>query len=396
MWIKPASECSDQDYLDFYKVLYPYEAEPLFWVHLNVDYPFNLKGILYFPKVHRDLKVKEDSIHLYCNRVFVTEDCHDIVPDYLLLLRGVIDSTDIPLNVSRSTMQVDKTVRQVAQHVSKKVSDRLSALYRHERERFIKCWEDIAPVIKVGALQDEKFYEKVSEFLLWKTTDGEWMTAQEYLERNQDKVKDKIYYTTDASHQPQCLSLYKDKGIEVLQANGWVDLPLINFLEGKLGAAKFSRIDGALDAALLDESREKTLLDAEGKTEALHLAQFVKAQLDDADVEVEAKSLSSDHIPALIVVDESTRRMRDYMAMHYKDSNFTLPAKKTFVVNTNHTLMEAVRKMSATSPELAKELTQEVYELSLLAHKELSQEGVNQLVSKSLKLLEDLVGRVER
>lgn len=397
LWIKPPSECTQEDYLQFYRHLYPMDEDPLFWLHLNVDYPFNLKGILYFPKIRRDFDPNKSSVSLYCNRVFVSDNCKDIIPNYLMMLKGVIDSPDIPLNVSRSYLQTDRTVRQLANHISKKVTDSLSSLYKTDRQRFLNAWQDVSPVVKLGMLEDEKFYDRAKEFLAWKDTDHNWTTIQEYLERNREKTKDKIFYTIDEKHAGHILQIYRKQGIEILCANSPIDPYLIHFLEDKIRPVTFQRIDAEVHENLVDKNREKTLLDAEGKTEAVKLADFVKAKMGEANIEVEAKSLAADDLPGFILIDEKQRRMRDYLMRldpeeRQKQSAFF--GKRTFVVNTNNPLMEAIRKLDHKKPELAKELIHEVYELALLSQREIEPQALPEFVNRSNRILELLTAEV--
>jgi molecular chaperone HtpG len=393
LWMKAPSACTDAEYIEFYHFLYPGAEDPLFWVHLNVDYPFHLKGILYFPKIQRQTDLTHYSVKLFCNRVFVSDNCKDLIPDYLMVLRGALDSPDIPLNVSRSYLQMDRTVRQLGMHISKKVSDTLSTLYQNDRERFLRSWRDISPIIKLGAVEDEKFYEKTKNLLLWKSVKGDWMTVEEYLERNQDKAKDKVLYTAHEMHAPHLLEAYAQKGLDVLVADGPVDPYLIHFLERKLPSARFQRIDAAVDESLVDASREKTILDAAGKTEAGRLADFVRAKLGNDLVDVQAKSLAADSLPAIITVDEEARRLREYMQrVNPEDTSLQehLPEKRTLVVNTNSSLLSAIAKLDATDPELAQELVVEVYELALLAQRELKPQQLNGFVQRSQRVLEKL------
>lgn len=390
LWIKSPSECTKEDYLQFYRALYPMDEEPLFWLHLNVDYPFRLKGILYFPKMRRDFDPNKSSVNLYSNRVFVSDNCKDIIPNYLMMLKGAIDSPDIPLNVSRSYLQADRTVRQLASHISKKVTDSLSSLYKSDRPRFIEAWHDVSTVVKLGILEDDKFYDRAKEFLLWKDTDQNWTTLQEYLERNQEKTKDKVFYTIDEKHAGHILQVYRDQKIEVLCANNPLDSYLIHYLEDKLRPVTFQRIDAEVHEDLVDKSREKTLLDAEGRTEAVKLAEFVKNKLGDEQIEVVAKSLAADQLPAFIVMDEKQRRMRDYMMRldpeeRQKQSLFF--GKRTFVVNTNNALIEGIRKLDSKNPELAKELIHEVYELALLSQREMDPHMLQDFINRSNHIL---------
>lgn len=397
LWIKPASECTKEDYLEFYRHLYPMEEDPLFWVHLNVDYPFNLQGILFFPKIRRDFDPNKNSVKLYCNRVFVSDNCKDIIPNYLMALRGVIDSPDIPLNVSRSYLQMDRTVRQLASHISKKVSDSLSSLYRNERERFLSCWQDVSMVVKLGILEDDKFYERIKEFLVWKNTDGNWLTTEEYLEKNREKTKDKIFYTADSSHAAHFLDIYHKKGIEVLCADSPIDPFVMQYLEQKLSPVSFRRIDASIDENILDKDREHTILDPSGKTHATHLADFIRLKLENESIKVEAKSLASESLPGFVVIDENQRRMRDYLVQtNPKDAGniMHMLGGLTYVVNTNHPLMASIQKIDTIDPALAADLVKQSYELSLLAQREITPATLNDFIQRNNKVIEKLTALV--
>lgn len=390
LWLKNPTDCTETDYLDFYRTLYPNEPDPMFWIHLHVDYPFHLKGILYFPKVTRRFDWGQNSIKLFCNRVFIADNCKDLIPDYLMILRGAIDSSDIPLNVSRSSLQMDKTVRQLSQHISKKVSDRLSSLYTTEREKFIVTWPDIEMIIKLGILQDEKFYERAKSFLIWKNVDNEWTTIEEYVERHADAYKHKIFYTVEEQHNSHFLELYRSKGIEVLCTSSLIDSPLISFLERKLDKVEFQRIDGAIDNAILDASREKTLLDTDGKTEAFKIADFVRSKINLQNVDVEAKSLASDAVPAFVVLDEAMRRMRETLALSQQTHASAFTPKQTFVVNTNSKLINTLYSLRDKNPDLAKEMLLHLYDLSLLSQKELDPSHLSAFISRANQVLEKM------
>ena len=393
LWIKAPSECTEKEYLDFFHHLYPTEPDPLFWIHLNVDYPFNLKGILYFPKQRNQPQADKGNIQLYCNRVFVSDECKDLIPDFLLGLRGVIDSPDIPLNVSRSYLQMDRTVRQVSSHVSKKVADKLSTLYKSDKEQYISVWPDIHGIVKLGALQDDKFYDRTKQILIWKNTKNEWTTAEEYLERQNGKTNDKIFYTTDAQTESRFLKLYQDKNIEVLHADNYIDSYVISFMENKLEKGSFQRIDGAIDDAILDPSREQTLLDEEGRSQASRTADFIRRLLDRSNVEVEAKSLASDELPGFVMLDEQQRRMRDYMVSmdpNKGSAEMEMFGKRTFVVNTNHKLVHSVQNLEGKNPDLAKALVQHMYDLALLSQREMNPDQLNAFVNRSSEVLEQL------
>lgn len=386
LWMKPASECTEEEYLDFYRYLYPAEPDPMFWIHLNVDYPFNLKGILYFPKITKHIDVNRPSVQLYCNRVLVSDNCKDIIPDYLTVLRGVIDSPDIPLNVSRSYLQMDSTVKKLASHISKKVSDKLKSIYSSDKETFLKKWPDIEMIVKLGVLQDEKFYDRIKELLVFETTKGEWSTVEEYIERHPES---KIYYT---SHGPDAktpiLDLYEKKEIEVLYAAQYLDTPLINFLESKLSGKKFQRIDGGLDDELLDKDREKTVLDTEGRTQGAVLEETFKKLLNKEKVKVEAKSLPSDSLPCFVMIKEEMRRMRDYFAMTGTDLPGMGMDEHTVVINTNNALVEKLPEIAKKDEKLAEDVTSQLYQMSLLSQKELDPKEMSGFVSKTTEVLE--------
>lgn len=397
LWVKSPGECTQKDYLEFYRYLYPMDEEPLFWVHLNVDYPFNLKGILYFPKLRRDYDMNKNTVKLYSNRVFVSDNCKDILPNYLMALRGIIDSPDIPLNVSRSYLQMDRTVKQLSNHISKKVSDSLGTLYRNEKERYTSCWEDISLVVKLGILEDEKFYERVKDILIWKDVKGQWTTAEEYLQNNREKTKDKILYTRDEKHLAQFYDIYEKKGIDILCADSPVDSYVMQFLERKLTPVTFQRIDAGIEDHLLDKDREKSLLDAEGKTEASYLAEFISSKLENDQIKVEAKSLASDALPGFVMLDENQRRMRDYMmALNPKEGSGMgmMFGQKTFVVNTNNPLISSLQKLEKINPDLTKDLVKETYELALLSQREMDPAALNEFISRTNTVMERLTEQV--
>jgi molecular chaperone HtpG len=398
LWIKSPIDCTEKDYLDFYQALYPFEEPPLFWVHLNVDYPFHLKGILYFPKLRRDYDNSKNTVKLYCNRVFVSDNCKDVIPNYLMALRGVIDSPDIPLNVSRSYLQMDRTVRQLAGHISKKVSDSLSTLYKTDRNKFLQSWEDVSTVIKLGILEDEKFYDRTKEFLIWKNVDGEWSTIEEYLERNREKTQDIIFYVRDPSHSHHFIELYRHKGIEVLCAESPLDPFLMQFVEKKLVPSKFQRIDADIHESILDKDKEKTILDASGRTEAAKLADLIRSKLNDDNLKVEAKSLASSSLPGFVVIDENQRRMRDYLLhMDPKDAGkkMNMIGERTFVVNTNSPIISMIQKIDSMDSELAKDMVQEIYQLSLLSQREMDPDSLNSFISLCNKVMEKMASLIK-
>lgn len=381
LWMKAPSACKDEDYLEFYKHLYPFEEPPLFWMHLNVDYPFHLKGVLYFPALAKDFDFAKHTVKLYCNRVFVSDNCKDVIPEYLMCLRGVIDIPDIPLNVSRSYLQVDKTVRQLSSHISKKVSDSLSTLFKTNRDKYTASWKDIAPIVKLGVIQDEKFSERMKDYLIWNTLDGQSVTLDEYKTRNQEKTKGKVFYTLHEKEETSLHALYKEKKIDILSADFRLDPYLFNQLESKDKDLSFQRVDAELGEHLIDSSKEK-------KVEASQLAEFFKRLCEGQNLEVKAESLAKPEIPSIVVIDEKERRLRDYMkALNPEGPSF---AKKTLIVNTNNPLVCALPKLEAIDADLAKSLAHEVVDLSLLSQKELDPQQFNGFLSRTAQILEKL------
>jgi molecular chaperone HtpG len=386
LWMKNPADCTDEEYLEFYRHLHPFEPDPIFWVHLNVDYPFNLKGILYFPKLNKRFDFNKNTLELYCNRVFVSDNCKDLIPDFLTVLRGVIDSPDIPLNVSRSYLQMDRTVRQLSTHIAKKVADKLAAL---EKEKFTETWPDIEMIVKLGVLQDEKFYDRVKSQLIWKNTSSEWTNIEDYLDRNKEKAENKVFYMAQVKADDNFLQMYREKGIEILQMDSHLDTPIISFLEQKVENLKFQRLDGALDDLILDADREKSTLDSDGKSLSAKTAENIKSLLDREQVEVEAKSLSSNTLPAFVLFDEQARRMRDTLALSQQDMPGDFLKKRTFVVNTNSPLIAAIEKHK--DRDLAKKLVCHLYDLSLLSQNELEPEKVSSLISTSTDIFSTLM-----
>ena len=381
IWVQDTKELKDEDYLAFYHKLYPAEPDPIFWIHLNVDHPFHLKGVLYFPRITPRFDFQTSHIKLYCNRVFVSQNCKDLFPDFLTVLRGAIDSPDIPLNVSRSYLQMDSTVRKLAQHISKKISDRLTTLYKEEKEKFIEYWPDMEVIIKLGILHDEKFYERVKDLLLWKTASDNWITVEEYVEKYKAAYGEKVFYSAKDIEQSQFLSLYKEKNIEVLFAKGPLDNAIFNSLEAKL-SIHFQRVDGGIDDLILD--KENT------HSDSLQIQEKMQSILNLDGVKVEAKSLSSPSLPAFVMIDENSRRMREYLSMTQKEMPNIPFGNHVFVVNTNNSLIQSLLKIQETDPALSASLTRQIYDLSLLSQQELHPDALPAFVSRMGEVLEKI------
>ena len=390
LWKKRPVDCTEEEYKDFYSVLYPFEEQPLFYVHLNVEYPFHVQGILYFPKFHKELELNKSHVQLFSNRVFVTDDCKDILPDYLSLLKGVLDSPDIPLNVSRSHLQVDKTVRQLSTHIAKKVADALQTLYKNDQKKYESCWKSIEIIVKLGMLQDESFYPKGKQLLLFQTTNGEYKNLEE-LSKEVNGKKQIIYCESGQEHSP-VVSAYQKHHIPVAISTSLVDHPLMAKLERE-DSYVFKRFDAQIAEDLHDHTREKTVLDASGRTESAHIADFFRKALHDDQLTIEAKSLFADNIPAILTLEEEERRFRDYMT-RVSGQQQALKPKASFVVNTNNPLVQAISKVEHSSPELAKDIAKYIFELTKLSHKEMQPDELHNFTQLSSRLVEELATKL--
>ncbi len=376
LFVKAPADCTKEDYLAFYKELYPLEPEPHFWIHLNVDYPFHLKGVLYFPKEDHQRDLSQSNLQLYCNRVYVTDECKEILPRHLTLMKGVIDSPDIPLNVSRSALQMDSTVKQVGSHISKKVCDSLRKLYNEDRLSYIKSFPDLEAILKIGAIDDEKFCEKVSDLILFETVEGSWTTAKEYVE----KCGNRLLYIQRGCHSP-LVDHYREKEIDLLISSSYLDPHLFPRLERGLGEARFVRLDGELNEELLDS--EETSDEA---------AAIFRQHLGEQTIE--AKSFKSEAIPALLIFDEDKRRLRDALLAFDPKQAQMLPQESRFVINTKNPLIKQVCQLNEKSPELAEQISKQLYQLSLLSGKEMKPEQLGDFVTKSQRLIASLVNEL--
>lgn len=385
LWIKNPQNCTEEDYRSFYRTLYPFDEDPLFWVHINVEFPFTVRGILYFPRLDPNFDFKKSNVQLYCNRVFVSDDCKDILPEYLTLLKGILDSPDIPLNVSRSYLQVDTTVRKLSVHISNKVADALCHLFKENKSQYIASWKDVEVIFKLGCFHDEKFYQKVKDILLFQTIKNEWITIGEYLEKGSNT----IYYVEQENAPKQLLKLYEAKNLQIIKTFGHLDAVLINFLEKEMKTVQFRRVD-SLDAHLLDPSREKTLLDADGKTEASNIAAFYAAAVSESSLTVEAKSLATVELPALLSMKEEERRFSDYLRYQAKGTTALPSQKKTLVVNTNNPLVQSIYKLSQKDHALSCAFAKHLLDLTALSHKEMDAQTIEGFVERSIALLETL------
>ncbi|MET4108474.1 molecular chaperone HtpG [Hymenobacter sp. UYP22] len=390
IWTKQPSELTDEDYTKFYQELYPFSEPPLFWIHLNVDYPFNLTGILYFPKVKDELQFQRNKIQLYSRQVFITDEVKDVVPEFLMLLHGVIDSPDIPLNVSRSFLQADAAVRKINQYITKKVADKLSELFRKDRAGYEQKWSDIGLFVKYGMLSDEKFYDKAKDFALVQNVAGKLFTLPEYQEFVQANQKDKneqtvVLYTTDAEAQHGFVQAAQDRGYDVLELNGPLDSHFIGQLEQKLEKTTFKRVDADTVGKLIEkDDATESVLSEDDKTK---LAEVFKQAISNEQMHVQVEALSPQDAPVVITLPEFMRRMKDMQraggggGMQMFGS---LPDSYTVSVNANHPV--AQRVLSAEG-EAGNKLARQAFDLALLAQGMLKGEALTAFVKRSADLL---------
>lgn len=401
LYMKDPKDCTDEEYKKFYTDTFMDYNEPLFWVHLNMDYPFRLKGILYFPKTRNKLELERGMVKLYCNQVFIADNIKEVIPEFLMLLNGVIDCPDIPLNVSRSFLQNDRQVQKISKHITKKVADKLIALFKNERSRYEECWGDIANFIKFGCIKDGEFYDKVKDIIIYKDLDGKYRSLKEFLgEPEEEQTEEKseqpadadkkedgekkpeiktIYYVSDEYQQAQYVKMFKDAGLNAMICdNAYIDPHFITFLEYKApDKVKFARIDAAVDGALKD---------GEGEDDSV-IKDIFKNAVGDEKLTVKTERLKNSAIPAIINVDEIMRRYSE-MGQLYGMSEGD-PAR-TLVVNLSNPVVAKIKEMDADKQKFA---AYQIYLLALLSFKKLSTEEQNKLIENDMTMLSDYVDK---
>ncbi|MCR4885921.1 MAG: molecular chaperone HtpG, partial [Clostridiales bacterium] len=341
LWLKAPRDCTEEEYKETYRRLFHTYEDPLFWVHLNVDYPFNLKGILYFPRIRRDFGVNDGEIKLFNRQVFVADNIKEVIPEFLMLLKGVIDCPDLPLNVSRSFLQNDGYVKRLSQHITKKVADKLNALFNTERKTYEGYWNDIAPFVKYGCIRDDKFYEMVKGVLLLHTVKDEYLTIDEYQARNKEKAEKKIFYTTEPQRQAAAVALYTERGIDVVILDTLIDMNFMSFMEFGSGheGLTFARVDADV-SGLKQENAEDGL-----QVDETALQDEFRTALDLKDLTVKAESLSDETLPVVLVEDEQVRRYKEMSAAY--GEKFTFPSRYTLVVNRRSPTIRKLQQMEA-------------------------------------------------
>lgn len=388
IWTKAPADLSDADYLDFYKQLYPFSEDPLFWIHLNVDYPFNLTGVLYFPKVKDDFDMQRNKIKLFSRQVFITDEVKDIVPEFLMLLHGVIDSPDIPLNVSRSFLQADSNVKKINNYITRKVADKLSELFKADRKVYEEKWTDIGLFVKYGMISEEKFYEKAKDFTLLKNTKDEHFTLEEYKEKvspvQTDKNGNVVYlYTTDLDKQDGFIQAAEKKGYDVLVMNSAIDGHFVSSMEQKLEKTSWKRVDASVANQLIDKDEKlESVLSEEQSTSVKTI--FEKA-ITKPNYTVEVVGLSPDDAPVTITMDEFMRRMKDMAKMGGGMSFYgNMPDSYKVAVNGNHKL---VSKILTASEEEQTKFAKQAVDLALLSQGMLTGAELTAFVSRSVELI---------
>ncbi|MBQ3705386.1 MAG: molecular chaperone HtpG [Clostridia bacterium] len=384
LWLRKPKDCKEEEYKEFYHRVFMDFEDPLFWIHLNVDYPFRLKGILYFPKLKEDFGPREGQIKLFADQVFVADNIKEVIPEFLMLLKGVIDCPDLPLNVSRSFLQNDGYVKKISGHITKKVADKLNSLMKQERETYEGYWDDIAPFVKFGCVKDSKFYDQVKGSLLMKQTDGTYVTLEEYKAANFEKTEKKVYYTNDEKRQAASVKLYTDRGIHVAVMNTIIDGNFMSFLEtqgSEDDRVSFARVDADIDG-LKEESEEGKDLDAD------KLQSLFRTALDREDLTVKLESLGDPEMTAMVTEDEQMRRYKE-MSRFYGE-RFPIPDRFTLVLNRRN---ETVQALAGLNPEEEKTklLCRQVYDLARMAAQPLEAEEITAFLERSRKLLNMIV-----
>lgn len=414
LWTKNPSECTKEEYIDFYRKVFMDYKEPLFWIHLNMDYPFNLKGILYFPKINMEYESIEGVIKLYNNQVFIADNIKEVIPEFLLLLKGVIDCPDLPLNVSRSALQNDGFVKKISDYITKKVADKLSGMCKTQKEEYEKYWDDIAPFIKFGCLKDEKFCEKMTDYILFKNLDGKYMTLPECLEVNktdpdetqegavdengekveaevvedksedsaEEEKKDKtIYYVTDEKQQSQYINMFKAAKMDAVMLTDRIDQPFISQLEAKNEGIHFARIDADLTDAFKTKTSKKT--QEELNTQAEKVEKLVQKALKNDKIKVKIEKLKNKKVSSVLTVSEESRRMQDMMKMYGGGMDMSMfgAEGETLVLNANHPLVTYITEHEDDAN--TKMICEQLYDLAKLQNAPLSPEAMTKFVARS-------------
>lgn len=389
IWTKAPADLKDEDYLAFYRELYPFSEDPLFWIHLNVDYPFNLTGVLYFPKVKNDFEIQRNKIKLFSRQVFITDEVKDVVPEFLMLLHGVIDSPDIPLNVSRSFLQADSNVKKINNYITKKVADKLGDLYKNDRKAYEEKWSDIGLFVKYGMISDEKFYDKAKEFALLENTNKELYTTSEYAEKVKELQTDKdgslVYlYTNDPSKQDAFIQSANKKGYDVLVMNSAIDGHFISHFEHKLDKTSIKRVDSDIVEKLI--AKADTIKHILNEEESAKIKTIFEKAIGKPNMHAEVESLSADELPVVVTMNEFMRRMKEMAKMGGRMGFYgSMPDNYQVAINGNHKLIRRI--LQSQSEEEQVELARQAFDLALLAQGMLNGSELTEFVNRSVSLI---------
>ncbi len=403
LWLKNPKDCTEQEYKDFYRKVFLDFNDPLFWIHLNMDYPFNLKGILYFPKLRHEFETVEGQIKLYYNQIFVADNIKEVIPEFLMLLKGTIDCPDLPLNVSRSFLQNDANVAKLSAHITKKVADKLTSLYESERDNYNKYWDDINPFVKYGCMKESKFFDKVKDIVIYKLLDGSYVTLREYLDRMRDKHKDndkdKVYYVTDQKQQAQYIRIFREHGMEAIILPSLIDTHFIQFLEYKESGIKFSRIDSDISDSLKEKDSDGGAGDSQKHgADAESLGGIFKEAIGDDKLEIKVENLKSAAVPAIIVLSEHSRRMKD-MSRFFGDmeGNAPFPEEKTLVLNSGNELIKRLVRLNGIQDRKDEVMLicSHVYDLALMGQRQLEPDAMMKFIDRSNTILSKLAEEAE-
>ncbi len=389
LWLKQPNECTDEEYKEFYHQVFSDFNEPLFWIHLNMDYPFKLKGILYFPKLKHELDSIEGQVKLYNNQVFIADNLKEVIPEFLLLLKGTLDCPDLPLNVSRSFLQNDGYVTKMSKYITKKVADKLNSLFKKQREQFEGFWDDISQFIKYGCLREKDFYDKVKDSLLFKTINNKYVTLNEYLEQNKEHHENKVFYVTDENQQAQYIKMFKDNNMDAVILNTKLDNPYMSTLEMYNQGISFVRIDSDLSDTLKDSSQE------ENKELNEALESLFKATLNKGDnLKIKVENLKATDISGVIQLSEQARRMEEMAKMYGMNMPFgAMPSDETLVLNGNNNVVKLLLKIKddENKKEETNLICNQIYDLATMSHKHLDMNSMTNFIERSNKILELLI-----
>lgn len=392
LWKKNPKDCTDEEYKEFYRDTFLDYQEPLFWIHLNMEYPFRMQGIIYFPRLKHEFETMEGKIKLYYNQVFVADNIKEVIPEFLLMLKGTLDCPDLPLNVSRSFLQNEGYVQMISKHITKKVADKLTLLYKKEPDNYKKYWDDINPFVKYGCIREDKFYEKVKDIIIFKTINDEYVTLTEYLEKNKEKHQNTVYYVNDVKQQTQYINMFKENGMEAVLLNTLIDNHFISFLESQNTDVKFMRIDAEITSNLKDDTADDN--EKETKKQAEKLEKLFKDVLGNKDLKVQVEKLKTEATPAIVLLSEQSRRMQEMSRMFGGgDMSNMFPKEETLVINRSNKLVKALvaSLKDKEKDEIRELLVKQIYDVAMLSHRPLEPEAMTAFVQRTLQLMERII-----